>query len=75
MKFCKDCKHYEETTIYSTFYRCKRPTGAFNLVTGEEVQAEYCNNERASKSWNKEREFPFCGPEAKYFEPREVNNG
>lgn len=74
MKFCKDCNYYEETKIYNTFYHCNRPTGAFNLVTGEEIKAGYCNEERASKSLNKEREFPFCGPEAKYFEPIEVKN-
>lgn len=88
MKFCKDCKHVEplktmmampaslamkkdEVVEWVTGYRCKRPNRKINLVTGEKENLE-CRPERASL--NQHKDFDFCGPEAKYFEPKEVKD-
>ena len=61
-KFCVDCKHCREGTL-STL--CESPKNAtkVDLVTGksESVQCRYARISMLAG---------FCGPEAKFFEPK-----
>lgn len=63
LKFCKDCKH---SSIGDPEYaRCNAPQRVIgvNLVTGSPKFAiSFCENARVSDT--------FCGPDAKWFEPR-----
>ena len=61
MKFCKDCKHFDNSKLLSD---CKRPMG-ISLVTGEpkfrKIAAE---TERGLEATG-------CGADAKYFEVKD----
>ena len=69
-KLCKDCKYYKKDWVFHLFSflgyrgefdRCQR---LVNPVTGEKEQ-DFCSIER--KDWYP---LPTCGPEARYFEPK-----
>jgi hypothetical protein len=69
-KLCKDCKYYKKDWVSHLFpifgYRgefdtCQR---LVNPVTGRK-QVDFCSIERRYYY-----PFPTCGPEAKYFEPK-----
>jgi len=69
-KLCKDCKYYKKDWVSHLFpifgYRgefdkCQR---LVNPVTGEKTK-DFCSIERRDYF-----PLPTCGPEAKYFEPK-----
>ena len=58
MKFCKDCKHFDNTKLLSD---CARPMG-ISLVTGEpKFRKILAETERGLDATG-------CGTDAKYFE-------
>lgn len=63
MKLCKDCKWavpYKGFLIKVWKYaKCSHPKGAVDPVEGD---GEYCEFAR--------REYMFCGPKGKYWEPK-----
>jgi hypothetical protein len=65
-KFCIDCNHRsEEPGIMARRNICRRPNinKKYDLVTGEE-ELMHCVNERVFG-------LEKCGPEAKFFEPKQ----
>lgn len=75
-KFCRDCKWIDEDG-YSDRY-CLNPKLGYNIITGE-VKEVFCESIRVNfynnNGYKKERgfnpDFEFCGPEGKWFEPKE----
>jgi hypothetical protein len=64
MKYCKDCKHFQnvdglEGGYHVRYYGCAR-TGTISIVTGEREAMSNCESER--------RDETKCGQGAKYFE-------
>lgn len=65
VRFCKDCKHYEEEPGSSrTWFMCRR-TSRMSLVNGGMVTEEkYCEIQR------KYDLDGMCGPRGKYFQAK-----
>ena len=68
MKFCKDCRHYQPSAYNANAWKYARclhdPKREQNVVTGEWSEVvQFCDSTRLLS----ER----CGPDAKWFEPRE----
>jgi hypothetical protein len=62
MKFCKDCKHFDNTKLLS---ECVRPLG-LSPVTGEpKFRKVLAESERSL-------DFTGCGTDAKYFEIKSI---
>lgn len=62
MKFCKDCKHFDNTKLLQ---ECARPLG-LSLVTGE------FKFRRILAELERTLETTGCGKDAKYFEPKSI---
>lgn len=79
-KFCTDCKHgrlspdfAQETGKDKEFMRCTRKSPFIEFAPGKFVgNSEYCNAERMKVSWLYSRLTGHCGPEARYFEPKDA---
>lgn len=72
MKFCKDCRYQTGKNLYGGLL-CSRKHAKFTEKDRDKVTKEFptqwylqCENERDKAHKN------FCGPEAKYFEPRKT---
>jgi hypothetical protein len=62
MKFCKDCKHFDNSKLLS---ECNRPLGV-SLVTGlPKFRKMAAETERGLEATG-------CGTEAKYFENKPI---
>lgn len=71
IKFCKDCIHYEfQADIKQEYQRhlCSKPR---NVVTGRRFLIMAYDMRSDRTKW---LEDVHCGPEAKYFEPKEKGN-
>jgi hypothetical protein len=62
MKFCKDCKHFDNTKLLSD---CNRPLGV-SLVTGE------LKFRKMSAEIERTLDATGCGIQAKYFELKTI---
>ena len=69
MKACNQCEHY--WAGFSSYRnRCSRPTDEISLITGEPIGiAESCYRERSKPFWWWQDR---CGPDARYFEPKQL---
>jgi len=63
-KFCKDCRWYERSNIYSTHLRvCRRPDPLGQLVGGPTGgMGRFCTQERSQTE--------LCGPDGRFFAPQ-----
>jgi hypothetical protein len=62
MKFCKDCKHFDNTKLIQ---ECARPLG-LSLVTGEaKFRKIFAELERTLETTG-------CGTDARYFEIKSI---
>jgi hypothetical protein len=70
MKYCKDCKHYDQPDDkYAP--RCSRPKKReYDTVTGRDITVQYfCSTER-TVDWFTSLLSGFCGKGAKHFEKK-----
>lgn len=72
-KFCTDCKHFIPSYTPRGLFRAPKISAAsskcgrkLSLVTGGPDGAEYCDLERESFSPTR------CGPEGRFWAPRDV---
>jgi hypothetical protein len=72
MKLCKDCKNYRPDNFLGIsawglrgLDKCSRDPHV-NLIDGSVTYIKYCDRERYHTGAS------FCGPEAKFFEPKKV---
>ena len=72
MKLCKDCKHFRHPHMDGNmsplrYGWCSHKKNLhMSPVTGDQVMMLFAQDQRMEHS----RDDAFCGPEAKWFEPR-----
>lgn len=60
VKYCINCKYYEEFKFSPTLSICRSPNNKRNLIDGQ-MEKSYCD---VLRSYN-------CGKSAKWFEPKD----